>query len=453
MASLALVVLDTLRKESFDDHFEWLPGRRFENAWAPSHWTVPVHASLFAGKYPSELGVYANHETLDCPDPVVAERASDAGYRTRAFSANGNISDHFRFDRGFEQFIMDWRAEGWREEMTVKSKGDVFDWKRFNNETELSGLRRSLTGVYRTIAGPYDTALSLRYGFNRKMRGPGSPKLSSDPTDFGSTQAIDFVESTTFGEQEFLFINLMEAHNPYEPPEEYQTVEPVRINGLEYTVDGPSVDPNRIRAAYDDSVRYLADQYRMLFDLLSEAFDYVITLSDHGELLGERDEWEHLCGIQPEVTNVPLCVSGPDVPEDERTELVSLLDVHQTMLDLMGLEGPSRGEHLLSDVDRSVALTEFHGLSDLHRRSLPPDIDERIEYMNVDRDGIALPPWYYGYETVTDEFAERGECPVEDPQLELNAARGGLTPRQSERERYDEMSEDVMNRLEELGYA
>lgn len=59
--NIALIVLDTLRKDSFDEHFDWLPGRRFENAWAPSHWTVPVHASLFTGHYPSEVGVTVHH--------------------------------------------------------------------------------------------------------------------------------------------------------------------------------------------------------------------------------------------------------------------------------------------------------------------------------------------------------------------------------------------------------
>jgi len=47
--SIALVVLDTLRKDSFDEHFDWLEGVRYDNAWSTSHWTHPAHGSLFTG--------------------------------------------------------------------------------------------------------------------------------------------------------------------------------------------------------------------------------------------------------------------------------------------------------------------------------------------------------------------------------------------------------------------
>jgi arylsulfatase len=45
MASVAVVVLDTLRYDTFEEAFDWLPGRRFTQAYAPSHWTIPVHGS------------------------------------------------------------------------------------------------------------------------------------------------------------------------------------------------------------------------------------------------------------------------------------------------------------------------------------------------------------------------------------------------------------------------
>lgn len=71
--NVAVVVLDTLRKDAFDRHFEWLPGLQFDNAWSSSHWTVPAHGSMFTGKYPSETGVHAKNVLLDCEQPVLAE--------------------------------------------------------------------------------------------------------------------------------------------------------------------------------------------------------------------------------------------------------------------------------------------------------------------------------------------------------------------------------------------
>jgi arylsulfatase A-like enzyme len=64
--NVAIVVLDTLRKDAFDREFDWLPGRRFSAAYSTGSWTVPAHASLFAGKYPSELGVHSKNRFLDC---------------------------------------------------------------------------------------------------------------------------------------------------------------------------------------------------------------------------------------------------------------------------------------------------------------------------------------------------------------------------------------------------
>jgi arylsulfatase len=100
MPRIALVVLDTLRKDAFDEHFEWLPGRRFENAWSTSHYTVPVHGSMFTGQYPSESGVHAKSELFDYPDPVLPELLVRNGYTTRALHTNP-LLEASEFDRGF----------------------------------------------------------------------------------------------------------------------------------------------------------------------------------------------------------------------------------------------------------------------------------------------------------------------------------------------------------------
>lgn len=141
--NVALVVLDTVRKDIFDDYFDWVPGRRFENAWAPSHWTVPVHASLFGGKYASELGVNAKNTVLDCPEAVLAERLSREGYRTRAFCSNPNISPAFEFDRGFDEFDGGWRLKAFDPE--------IFDWQGYRSEADATGVRKYLGALYACV--------------------------------------------------------------------------------------------------------------------------------------------------------------------------------------------------------------------------------------------------------------------------------------------------------------
>jgi arylsulfatase A-like enzyme len=75
--NVVLVVSDPLRYDAFETHFDWLPGLRFENAWASGNRTVPVYASLFTGRYPSEIDVHAGHTMLDRPDPTLETRRNE----------------------------------------------------------------------------------------------------------------------------------------------------------------------------------------------------------------------------------------------------------------------------------------------------------------------------------------------------------------------------------------
>lgn len=450
MTNIALVVLDTLRKDYFDEHFDWLPGTRFENAWSPSHWTVPVHASMFTGRYASEAGVYANSETFDYPESTLVELLNQKGYTTRAFSANGNISSYFDFDRGFDEFVESWRAEGWKEELSFKDKGNVFDWKKFNSESRHRYPARPLIGTVKSITGDYDTLLSLKHGLKRKLRGPGA--LSRDPGDYGSTEALNYIKETRFGENEFIFINLMEAHNPYNPPEEYRSVDPVRIHGLKATVDEPETEPRLIRQAYDDCVRYLSDRYKEIHRELAEDFDYVLTLSDHGELLGEHGSWEHLCGLQPELTKVPLTLHG--LQDDDRDEVVNLLDVYSTILDLAGIKPTetSRGVSLRATPDDREYLSEYHGLSRLHLQSLDEEWLRKVSHMDTELNGLAAPESYYGYETF-DGFRETGSSSITNPRERMQEIVGGLDKRRSKQEEYGDIEDELMDQLRDLGYA
>ncbi|WP_435159671.1 sulfatase-like hydrolase/transferase [Haladaptatus sp. DFWS20] len=435
---VALVVLDTLRKDAFDDHFDWLPGQRFENAYSTSHWTVPAHASLFAGKYASELGVYAGAQLLDCEERVLAESFRDAGYSTRAFSANVNISRPFDFHRGFDVFEGSWRLQALSE--------SVFDWDNFIAETREQGAERYLYALHEVLTGDCDTVSSLKRGALLKLRDLG---WGTTTRDDGATEALQFVCETEFGDDEFLFVNLMEAHTPYAPPEEYRTVEPPELNGLRATLEGPTDDPETIRRAYDDSVRYLSDMYRAIFAELREEFDYVITLSDHGEALGEYDAWEHLCGLYPEVTRVPLSIwSAGDELDDAREETVSLLDVHATALDIADLDGESRGRCLLGHHRTEVRerLAEYHGLTDRHRLSLARD---GFDTDRLDREMHALiAADYYGWDAL-DGFHELGE--IDKPRERIESLVNELEMRVVEND--VAVSEAVEAQLRDLGYA
>lgn len=459
MTNIAVVVLDTVRADAFGEAFEWLPGTRFDAAYSTSHWTGGAHASLFTGMYPSEADVTVTDWTLSTPEQTLAEQLSAAGYRTRAFSANINVSPAYEYDRGFDVF------EGTRD--TEYPTASVFNWYRHLEEHEHPRLAY-LTGAAAALRGDYDTGRSLRLGLAEAVA--GTP-LGDD--DDGAGRFRDLARSLSPSEPTFLFANLMEAHQPYRPPASYRSADaydlgPAFETTLRNRFDDPDEalaegvdrehagpDPERARAAYEDCVRYLSDVYRDAFEALSARFDYVVTLGDHGELFGEHGVWEHGYGLYPEVTNVPLVVTGPDFSDERVDAPVSLLDVYHTVLALAdGTDPDRRGRDLRAADDERGAtyLTEYNGIASMRREALrergyaPDAIDVvDVEYRGLVADG------YYGFQS-DEGWTETGAAPFEDPREEL-AARREAVPDNRDGDGATSVDPAIRERLEELGYA
>jgi arylsulfatase A-like enzyme len=77
----------------------------FDWAIAPAQWTIPSHASMFTGLYPTVHQTYQSYNSLPEDVPTVAELLSQSGYETVGFS----LSRCWRADngpkRGFHQFF------------------------------------------------------------------------------------------------------------------------------------------------------------------------------------------------------------------------------------------------------------------------------------------------------------------------------------------------------------
>lgn len=432
MPSVAVVVLDTLRYDTFRKHFEWLPGRRFTRTYATSHWTIPVHGSLFTGKYASEIGVHAQSPTLDCPEPVLAEVLRDAGYRTRGYSANSQIAEYYDgWDRGFDEFLSYW---------SLDAHGDAdFDWGAYFADSDPSSYRDYLVAVMHCIRADCDTFRSLRQGYDLYTR---------SNADGGARSALQRLRATEFGDDEFLFVNLTETHTPYHPSE--PDGNPVVVVAADAFTDDP-IDLKAVRQAYDASARYLSEVYRTVFDELSAAFDYVITLSDHGELLGEHDMVNHTFGLHPELVHVPLVVSGDGlVGTDDR--VASVLDVHRTVASLAGLDVDSRGQDLLDEPEPVDRLFEYHGLLPFHEEQFKrKDLPEELYRMREEPlAGIVTPDGAYAYETHTRGFRSLGTFP-DDPRERLGNLVSDLEERSVDGDD-PRVPPGTAERLENLGY-
>ena len=78
----------------------------FRHAASPASWTVPAHASMFTGHYPSLHHTVQSYSVLPKTLPTLAERLRDSGYFTAAFCNNplvGVVNNGLR--RGFLSFL------------------------------------------------------------------------------------------------------------------------------------------------------------------------------------------------------------------------------------------------------------------------------------------------------------------------------------------------------------
>ena len=431
--NVAVVILDTLRKDYFDNHFDWLPGTSYSRAFSPSHWTIPTHASLYTGFYPSELGVTAKSPALDCEPTTVAEALTRTGYRTRLFTTNPQIFVWDDWERGFDEVVPPSR---------IPPEADgTFKWNRFKSESSRDGWSLYVTGVLNCIRSEYPTLKSIRRGI-QLSRG-------------GTSRAGDLrrrISRTEFGDGgEFLLLNLMDSHTPYDPPKEYATVEtPQSVTVAEGLAGGPS-NPDTVRQAYDDAARYLTHEYREIHEELEPIFDYIITLSDHGELLGEDGWWNHGIGLRPELCHVPLNVSGEGFPNETTDTQVSLVDIPTTIADLTGadLTDGTRGVDLRSPPTDRELLTEFHGLLPFHRNQFERhNVADRYDEFDEQYDGVVTPDGY-AYRTPEDGVTVLGK--VSDPEQTITEMRATVPYTASEA--VEGVSTDVEDRLHDLGYA
>jgi hypothetical protein len=270
--------------------------------------------------------------------------------------------------------------------------------------------------------------------------------------DSGIVEATEFVANYDFADESFLFMNLMEAHEPYVPPESFRTTGVTdHAATVEISFESTDLGADRLRGAYDDSVRYLSERYRETFDVLSDEFDYVVTCADHGELFGQDGLWGHFFGVYPELTNVPLVVWNGEQHVRISETVVSLLDIHRTVLDLAGVDGQSRGTSLRGEYEGGTYLSQCFGISEdrLANFEKNGDVMSTAKRYASSLTAMASPEDYYQYETL-EEFVESGNSIHDDPHAvrrELEEELAQYTARSE-----GALSESVESRLGELGY-
>lgn len=321
--NIVFIVLDTVRADHLSSYGYSRPttpnldrfarkGVLFENAIAPAPWTLPSHASMFTGLLPQQHGAGWAVPLASRPWTLAEILRSD-GYKTAGFAAN-----------------MGYLQKGWGIAQGFETYDDCSSWIRTNLIETLLG-NAIVQPLYQTFRR-YDW-------FHRR-----------------SAQHINAAVFRWFQHRTqrpfFLFINYLDAHDPYvtfgaynhrfgKLPKDLDR----RLNFYaehEGDVNGFSPQERTLLVdGYDNCLSYLDNQVGRLLTFLRRSPEWqntiVIITSDHGEEFGKHGSYVHGNDLYRELLHVPLIIAGPGLPQDLRiSHLVGTRQLFSTVLDLTG---------------------------------------------------------------------------------------------------------------------
>jgi len=318
--NIVLISLDTVRADHLSLYGYARPTSRnleriarqglvFENAIAPSSWTLAAHASMFTGCLPHQHG--ASWGTpLDGSLRTVAEVLASHGYETVGFTSNLHYGQRaWGIGQGFQHY-----------------------------EDDSYSVRHNLaaTLVGRELAQPL---------YHRVVRDDRFDRRNAEELNRDVIRWFHRRSPRPF----FLFVNYLDAHSPYLAPPPYQRrfgeISKAAIdemNAMKGLRIPPPVPPDRqesLIAGYDNCLAYLDDKVGRLLDFLSASREWsntiIIITADHGEAFGEHGSYGHEWNLHREILHVPLIFIGPGIPAGLRiTPIAPTRQLFPTLIDL-----------------------------------------------------------------------------------------------------------------------
>ncbi len=330
----------------------------FENGISPAQWTIPSHASLFTGEYPTTHQTIQAHLSLDSRFDTLATLLTKHGYNTIGFCNNplvGILNNGLK--RGFNTFY--------------NYSGAVPSKPRSSNHlpNPFNSLWEWYTQQLRKVSYPIQNAFARSDFLFRLSLNPLFVPIWTRMFKFkGDTAQTlrdvrDYLAhvNDTKSDPQFVFINLMETHLPYTPPETFidkfapyfKEDRQVRTFMRNYNTQAfrwlmpmderfKEMEFAILNDMYDSEVAY---QDHLLSELLEflcrpEIADDTLTIivSDHGEGLGEHDFMGHSFVAYQELVHVPLIIKFPqnNAADKRISNVVSTRRIFHTILSAAG---------------------------------------------------------------------------------------------------------------------
>ncbi|MCB0193251.1 MAG: sulfatase-like hydrolase/transferase [Anaerolineae bacterium] len=366
---VVLLVLDTHRRDRLSlynyhkntspniDHFAE-SATVFENAISPAQWTIPAHASMFTGEYPTTHQTLQAHSMLDGRFDTLAKLLSANGYQTTGFCNNplvGVLNNGLK--RGFNKFY--------------NYCGAVPSVPRRSNRlpSPINRLWEWYTQQLRKLSYPVQNAFAHSDFLFQASLHPRFVSLWSKLANFKGHTANSIRDVTelvqkmdTADKPQFFFFNLMETHLPYLPPDTFidkfapyfkedrayrdflrrYNVETFRwLLPVEESLN--EIENAVLNDVYDAEVNYQDHLLAQMLEFLSQADDILtIIVADHGEGIGEHNFLGHSFVAYQELVHVPLIIKFPEgMAAGQRIdETISTRRIFHTVLDAAHIHVP-----------------------------------------------------------------------------------------------------------------
>ncbi|MCZ7649927.1 MAG: sulfatase [Thermoanaerobaculia bacterium] len=300
---LLLVSIDTLRADHLGCYGyarstspaidAWAAGGTlFEDVTSPSPWTLPAHASMLTGYYPSRHGLKELDRQLPGGARTVAEMLAEAGWATAAVVNSQHLGPRFGLARGFAELVY------------LEERMDQREPTRRLVDLAIEHLHRPRDRPLFLFLHTYDVHSDYR----------------------------------SLPEHEAPFLR------DYGGPVDGSTGQLIAFRKGELSL-GPR-DAARLVDLYDAGIRQADAEFARLLEGVERsgraAETTVVLLSDHGEEFLDHGGVLHGRTHFQELLRVPLVIHGPGVPAGRRVGApVSLVDVAPTLLALAGVAPPA----------------------------------------------------------------------------------------------------------------
>jgi arylsulfatase A-like enzyme len=355
-------------------------GVLYKNAYSTTSWTLPSHASIFTGMYPSKHGAHYNPKFINIAASYTDEKKqgctllelinqsisklseekvtlakilSEKGYRTAGIIGGPFTSSVFGLAQGFDYYN-----------------------ENFYNVEQDAGFYL----VYQAIELIFPLKdVIVQYGYSSLKR------LGSQLNEV----AFEWLNEN-YKQPFFLFINYFDAHGPYLAPPPYDKYfQKIPKNiilrhssplDLSYTNAGYRLmnkvisgnyhltpqEKNLLISQYDDEIRYLDHCLGLLFERLKALKVYdntlLIVVSDHGEAFGEHDVLTHGRTLYEELLRIPMIIKYPAThPQRGIIEKrVSLVDIFPTILAFLDFPIPAGIDGEILPHSNHPIIAEWH---------------------------------------------------------------------------------------------